>query len=878
MKTKEEIEILRADALAGDAGAQNDLGCAYSTGDGVVKNLKEAFLWFERSAKQGNKYGQYNVGRYYQHGWGTIKNIQFAIEWYEKSADQDFWKASNMLGEIYEKGYMPKMVELQLKRDVSKGIPANPDEAFYWYSRGQYVDEQSKYNLARCYEEGIGTAISLYKACMLYKECKGEEAKRRLEKIRESYNPVLDTRLKSVDIIGNNPFRVLGVWSNSPERDIRANQSKLEVMAKVGKYFSFDSDGVIPCNIFDNIAVLRNGINYHLQKAGDHIDQSNISLTTALINGHIKYEKEVEASIAEWEKVEQTDPSWAVLPSRNLENIESSINKLASDRERIKFALFWFCNYTQSDEKALRLLSEKKRDEAWDIWNNSKNFSADINRAVLAWIDRKDIAAISNTLKVIHDDKSRSEFVNAVTSGRIQLSEEELSHMFWDSLYDFPETELSLQDILKYGSGKGSILLKHFVNDKEKEYNKNKVFDVLKSPIDDLLLIAEKQDENDFEKSRVAYNKIIKDTPNTLLKIKRSVGEDFYRYKLLCNEIAGKLLEFAIHYNNDKKDDWAAPQTALYMATSALNIAVDDNLRERCKKNVEIFRQNKQISSTEKLIEEIDKKFKEIDGKSVNLSQAEKLQTDIWMYVECLKTENGKESNIYKNVSDRAVNAILNVIIAICNRDKDVTTASTASSLIKKLKSMQMSSETRTRLEKNLSIISHHMMTAISNGDYGGLIGDAVNRGTKNKLNSHTETKEEKSKRRIHKVLATIMAVLLFSAMWYYISWNNNLQYFMERMAWWGYTCIGFMVIVALFVIIMWGLEFQEDPYDTDFVWIEKAYDGLMKIANEITMAGASDGKTYSWPFAIPFQILALAIGFIGFPVRWLAKLAALIK
>ena len=86
------------------------------------------------------------------------------------------------------------------------------------------------------------------------------------------------------------------------------------------------------------------------------------------------------------------------------------------------------------------------------------------------------------------------------------------------------------------------------------------------------------------------------------------------------------------------------------------------------------------------------------------------------------------------------------------------------------------------------------------------------------------------------------------------------------------------MVIVALFVIIMWGLEFQEDPYDTEFVWIENAYDGLMKIANEITMAGARDGKTYSWPFAIPFQILALAIGFIGFPVRWLAKLAALIK
>ena len=191
MKTKEEIEILRADAIAGDAGAQNDLGCAYSSGDGVVKNLKEAFMWFERSAKQGNKYGQYNIGRNYQYGLGTTKNIQLAIEWYEKAADQGFGKAANMLGDIYEKGYMSTLIDWQLKRDTSKGVPANHDEAFYWYSRGKNSDDQAKYNLARCYEEGIGTTISLYKACALYKECKGEDAKKRLEKIREAHNPVL---------------------------------------------------------------------------------------------------------------------------------------------------------------------------------------------------------------------------------------------------------------------------------------------------------------------------------------------------------------------------------------------------------------------------------------------------------------------------------------------------------------------------------------------------------------------------------------------------------------------------------------------------------------------------------------------------------------
>ena len=128
MKTKEEIEILRADARAGDANAQNDLGCAYSSGDGVVKNLKEAFSWFERSAKQGNKYGQYNTGRYYQYGLGVGKNISLAIEWYKKSANQGFGKAANMLGEIYEKGYNPIISVQSFNIDDITSIEANPED------------------------------------------------------------------------------------------------------------------------------------------------------------------------------------------------------------------------------------------------------------------------------------------------------------------------------------------------------------------------------------------------------------------------------------------------------------------------------------------------------------------------------------------------------------------------------------------------------------------------------------------------------------------------------------------------------------------------------------------------------------------------------
>ena len=862
MKTKEDIEILRADALAGDAGAQNDLGCAYSSGDGVVKNLKEAFAWFERSAKQGNKYGQYNTGRYYQYGFGVGKNISLAIEWYKKSANQGFGKAANMLGEIYEKGYNPIISVQSFNIDDITSIEANPEEAFYWYKKGQNNDDIAKFNLARCYELGIGTPKSLFMACKLYSSCKNEKAKQKLETIKETYNPILDTSLQSIEILGNNPYRILGIWGNSSEREIRANLSKIEAMSKVGKTTSFESDHLISCDVADFIIEYENRINY----LEDRI--KSVFTQREFVEENIKRCKE---TLKDWRSVEQNIPSWNIYPNRDEENVINSKTKLASEKERIKYALFWFCNYTPNDEKALKLLSEHKWYEAKNIWFNKINFSACINDAVMQLAERNYFSAIISILNLIHKEAFRKEFVSVISNGAVELSEEELSQMFWDTLYEFPETELSTQDVLKYGSGQAS-LNERILPEKDKEYNRKKGFDIYEAPIKDMLRYATNQDENDFEESRKVYDKIVKEAPIVLTRIKRLVGDDNYRYKLLCNEVAEKLLNYAIHFNNDKKEDYSAPATALKYATYALTVVTDENLRERCEENVGIFKRNDQAARIEKLCNDIESKFSNFKNTSINFSEVEKLYTDVSSHVVGINIMTGKDSELYKNISDRVVNELLNIIISICNKENDAASAYRASELMQKVKRMYMHPNTQKRLEKNLEIITHNIGAAISMGNYG------YSQDTKKSYKYYQRTKEEDSSRQFVKGFCTFGALVFLFVMWMYLRYKNNWGYFMDTMPWLGYICIIFMVLVALFIIIMWGLEFQEDPYDTEFVWIEKAYDGLMKIANEITMAGARDGKTYSWPFAIPFQILALTIGFIGFPVRWLAKLAALIK
>ena len=100
----------------------------------------------------------------------------------------------------------------------------------------------------------------------------------------------------------------------------------------------------------------------------------------------------------------------------------------------------------------------------------------------------------------------------------------------------------------------------------------------------------------------------------------------------------------------------------------------------------------------------------------------------------------------------------------------------------------------------------------------------------------------------------------------------------MDTMPWWGCICIIFMTLVTLFIIIVWGLEFQEDPYDTRFYWLDNSVESLYKLSNDILRAGVQGRKTYSWPFAIPFQLLGIAIWILSFPIKGIAKLAAMIK
>jgi hypothetical protein len=832
MRTAEEIEILKADALSGDSTAQNSLGCVFASGDGVTKNLSTAFFWFEKSAKLGNKYAQYNTGLYYQNGCGVPKDIQKAIEYYELAASQGYGKASNALGSIYEHGYTTKEIDRTIKHEKYVHIEANPQEAFYWYSNGSHSYGQAIFNLARCYEEGIGTVINLRKACFLYRETGVVGSKERLSAILKNYNPITDMPVSSCTLIVNNPYHILGAWCNSSDRELKANQSKLEALLRVGKGIMFDSDVIMPTTASDYLDIYNKRISYYLK---------DCKCSPKFLVDVVYFAEKC---------CKPCDP---IIPARSLELISNAANSLTSTRIRLKYSLFWFFNKTKEDSCAIQLLKERKWNEAIDIWRNTANFSAQINLATLSIFDCDFKCAFERILCVIHNEKYRNEFISTVCPPNVTYSEEELSNIFWDALYELLSTELSVVDVYELAN-----TIKN-TNENDIAYNKQKTFEILKGTVINALDYAEKQDKANYDTSRDAYHKVAIIAPYQVKFIGRILGFSYYQYKLLCNEVAKKLLEFSIYYNNNN-NSWEAPSTALYLAQIARDIALDETLIDRCSHNIKIFAENKKISTTEQTIKSI-KNILSSDGPKNFVSDIEKLYDKLELKITCLKAELGQEDNQYKHISDRIVNEVLNMVIELYNKSNndDYVTIGRIKRFLAKLQKQTMSESTKARLDKNISIISKNDLDL----EYYTTIRDRLENDRNLRTNNkQRETpvipkeipKEMTKKRRIHKLIATVISSMFFGGICYYLNLPNIWNYYIDIAPWWLCVCIVFNILIVLFVIEMWCLELTKNPYNYKFAWTKQ-------IINDFFKSDNSYGNEME-PFALAFGILYLILLF----------------
>ena len=147
---KREMDAARAMlAEASDQGhldAQVLCGDIYSSGWGVPKDDRLAFLYHERAAEQGDVEAMFNTGFSFENGLGCEQNDERAAEWYEKSAQRGDPDAQLSLGNLYWSG---------------RGVPQSHERAAELFgSSAANGNADGQNNLAACYALGNGVTQS----------------------------------------------------------------------------------------------------------------------------------------------------------------------------------------------------------------------------------------------------------------------------------------------------------------------------------------------------------------------------------------------------------------------------------------------------------------------------------------------------------------------------------------------------------------------------------------------------------------------------------------------------------------------------------------------------------------------------------------------
>lgn len=174
-----------------------------------------------------------------------------------------------------------------------------------------------------------------------------------------------------LSLISNNPYRLMGIYSNAPLKDLVANKNRLAAFARVGKTLTFPTD------------------------------------LTNLIGE---------------------------VPNRSSESISEAMAELDLPEDRICHALFWFIKVTPIDTVALSNLQTNNIAKARSILLKKENFSSLLNLGVLALFEGDVPEGVDKITSLIHTDEYREALIDAVCGQQFQISEEDLAKAFIDTL------------------------------------------------------------------------------------------------------------------------------------------------------------------------------------------------------------------------------------------------------------------------------------------------------------------------------------------------------------------------------------------------------------------------------------------------------------
>ena len=137
-------------------------------GLGTEQDYEKAFEWFERSAKQKNKFAQFSLANLYYYGSGVEKDLSQAFLWYQRSSSQGQPYAAYSIAQMYRYGeYVTK------DNDTAQRYYKQALSGFLKIESDDMANDDLFYKLGQMFKLGLGTDSDVTKA-IEYFRCSAE--------------------------------------------------------------------------------------------------------------------------------------------------------------------------------------------------------------------------------------------------------------------------------------------------------------------------------------------------------------------------------------------------------------------------------------------------------------------------------------------------------------------------------------------------------------------------------------------------------------------------------------------------------------------------------------------------------------------------------
>ena len=304
-------------------------------------------------------------------------------------------------------------------------------------------------------------------------------------------------------------------------------------------------------------------------------------------------------------------------------------------------------------------------DNANSVFEIEDSFATRINKAVIALIQNDLGVAIANVTELIHDLDDlglRDNFVKAICGDAFSITEEELAHLFIDTLLGEKDAS-ELKDLFQ----------DHGVSQDDDDYLTQKSVDILISRINAEIAKAKAVERDDANANLRAGKALMNNTKSDLAAVKELLGESDMKYQMLADDLANTILQCGINYYNNNDDDDI--DNVMVLQKYACKIAVGKLCKDRCNKNLAILEKKKVEKSIEADVSFIANQLQAFQTKSDTIDNARNLVNDCKPHLVSIKNQIGSQNDTYLQISSAVANNALGMIVTVINNAQNISSS-----------------------------------------------------------------------------------------------------------------------------------------------------------------------------------------------------------